>query len=185
MTRVSTGPDHSKAADPKLVTLARAGDVDAFTELVRRRQDNVRRFMRYLSGHADDGDDLAQQVFLKAWQRLSRLRSTAAFDGWLRRIMVTTWMDEARKRKLDTTRDMDLEAVPARCETPGTGADLATALTSLSPASRLCVVLAYQHGLTHEEIATATGMPLGTVKSHVSRGAARLRGLLMAYGDSG
>lgn len=57
--------------------------------------------------------------------------------------------------------------------------DLERALAKLRPPERLCVVLAYAEGMSHGEIARATGMPLGTVKSHISRGAARLRGWLV------
>ena len=59
--------------------------------------------------------------------------------------------------------------------------DLDAALARLAPQPRLCVVLAYEEGLSHPEIAALTGMPIGTVKSHISRGAARLRDLLTAY----
>jgi RNA polymerase sigma-70 factor (ECF subfamily) len=59
--------------------------------------------------------------------------------------------------------------------------DLDAALASLPRHARLCVVLAYDEGLSHPEIAALTGMPIGTVKSHISRGAARLRELLAEY----
>ena len=59
--------------------------------------------------------------------------------------------------------------------------DLDRALARLSPEERLCVVLAYNEGLSHGEISAATGMPLGTVKSHIRRGAHNLRTLLDAY----
>jgi RNA polymerase sigma-70 factor (ECF subfamily) len=61
--------------------------------------------------------------------------------------------------------------------------DLDAALAMLPPDARLCVVLAYSEGMSHAEISGSTGMPLGTVKSHVTRGAARLRELLHAYGE--
>ena len=59
--------------------------------------------------------------------------------------------------------------------------DLDGALALLPPEARLCVVLAYNDGLSHPEIAALTGLPLGTVKSHIARGAARLRETLVAY----
>jgi RNA polymerase sigma-70 factor (ECF subfamily) len=61
--------------------------------------------------------------------------------------------------------------------------DLDAALGELPPAVRVCVVLAYGEGMSHSEIVEATALPLGTVKSHINRGAARLRQLLNAYGD--
>ena len=61
--------------------------------------------------------------------------------------------------------------------------DLDAALATLQPEVRLCVVLAYSEGLSHPEIASFTGLPLGTVKTHISRGAARLREVLSDYGE--
>ena len=61
--------------------------------------------------------------------------------------------------------------------------DLDAALAALPPAARLCVVLAYSEGMSYSEIVEATAIPLGTVKSHITRGVARLRELLQAYGD--
>ena len=174
-------PDYGKDEDAALIALARARDDVAFAELVRRRQGKVRKFMRYLAGDRDDGDDLAQQVFLKAWKTIRQLRSVAAFDGWLKRIMVTTWIEQTRKRQISVDDGVDSAGILARQETPGIGLDLEAALGTLSPAERLCIVLAYHDGQTQAEIAELAGMPLGTVKSHMNRGSARLREILAAY----
>ena len=81
--------DLQKAADTLVIALACAGDDSAFGELMRRRQTRVRKFMYHLCRQTALGDDLAQQVFLKAWRSLGRLRSALAFDGWLKKIMVS------------------------------------------------------------------------------------------------
>lgn len=70
---------------------------------------------------------------------------------------------------------------PSSEPTVGERMDLLAALQLLAPAVRLCVVLAHSEGMSHGEIAETTGLPLGTVKTHVNRGSARLRELLSAY----
>ena len=164
-----------------VIALACAGDEPAFTEIVRRRHARVRRFMYRQCGESALGDDLAQQVFLTAWRSLRQLRSVAAFDGWLKRIMVTTWLEELRRRKLRFADAQDAEDDAGHTETTGERLDLDSALATLPPHVRLCIVLAYEEGLSHQEIAADTGLPLGTVKSHISRGAARLREVLAEY----
>jgi RNA polymerase sigma-70 factor (ECF subfamily) len=173
-----------QAPDPLLVALCCAGDDTAFAELMRRRQARVRKFMYHLCRHAALGDDLAQQVFLTAWRSIGQLRSAAAFDGWLKRIMVTTWLEEARRRRPDATSEVDPAEHAVHHDGTAMRLDLDAALATLQPDVRLCVVLAYAEGHAHPEIAMLTGMPLGTVKSHITRGAARLRGLLADYGDA-
>jgi RNA polymerase sigma-70 factor (ECF subfamily) len=175
--------DLKQAPDLLVIALACAGDDSAFAEVLRRRQARVRKFMYHLCRHTAQGDDLAQQVFLTAWQSLKQLRSAAAFDGWLRRIMVTTWLAEARRGKISTTSEIDPADVAVHRDSTATRMDLDTALSTLPPDMRLCVVLAYSDGLSHPEIVSLTEMPLGTVKSHISRGAARLREILADYGD--
>jgi len=155
------------------VTLAALGDDRAFAELVRRRQSTVRGLLRKLCRDATLADDLAQETFVQAWRTLSQLRSAAAFGGWLKQVAVRVWLQHARRAKLPLDPLDDADDVQAADMTGGI--DLNRALEKLKPAQRLCVVLSYGEGLSHGEIADATGWPLGTVKSHVARGGARLR----------
>lgn len=171
----------SGAAESALVALAQSGDGDAFGEIVRRRHRRVRQFMRYLSGHPNDGDDLAQQVFLKAWRSIRQLESAARLDAWLKTVMVTTWLEKARRRQVAVTTEIDPTDVAADCDRTKERLDLEAALAELPAAMRLCVVLAYHEGLTHEEIADLTGTPLGSVKSNIARGSKRLRQILRDY----
>jgi RNA polymerase sigma factor (sigma-70 family) len=173
--------DLRQAADPMVIALACAGDDGAFAEIVRRRHASVRRFMYHLCRQNSLGDDLAQLVFITAWRSLGQLRAAAAFDGWLRRIMITTWLQELRRRKLTVVTDSGAEAVDPHGGSPAMRLDLDAALAQLMPDARLCIVLAYDQGLSHPEIAALTGMPLGTVKSHLTRGTTQLRTLLTAY----
>ena len=175
--------DLQKAADTLVIALACAGDDSAFGELMRRRQSRVRKFMYHLCRQPALGDDLAQQVFLKAWRSLGSLRSAMAFDGWLKKIMVNVWLEEVRRGKLATVVDVELEDLAVQPEETAARMDLDVALSMLSPDMRVCVVLAYNEGHSHPEIAELTGLPLGTVKSNISRGCARLREILAGYGE--
>ena len=173
--------DLAQAADPLVIALACVGDARAFAEIVKRRHGRVRKFMYHLCRRPSLGDDLAQQVFLTAWRSLPQLRAASAFDGWLKRIMITTWLEEVRRQKILYAAEVDAEQAGSYRDTTAERLDLDAALALLPPEARLCVVLAYSEGLSHPEIATMTGLPLGTVKSHIARGAARLRDTLAAY----
>jgi RNA polymerase sigma factor (sigma-70 family) len=172
-----------QAPDSMVIALAAAGDDSAFAEVLRRRQARVRKFMYHLCRNTALGDDLAQQVFLTAWRSLQQLRNAAAFDGWLKRIMVTTWLEEVRRGKLHTTSEVDPAELLVHRDSTAVRMDLDAALATLPPEMRLCVVLAYNEGMSHPEIVALTGLPLGTIKSHISRGAARLREVLADYGE--
>jgi RNA polymerase sigma factor (sigma-70 family) len=166
-----------------LVALAASGDREAFSELVWRRQSWLRNLLRRLSRDAALADDLAQQVFLKAWCSLPQLKSPAAFGGWLRRMAVNTWLAEVRAARPEAA-DFDPEELADSAAYLACAAeqqDLDRALARLACDERLCVVLAYNEGMSHGEISEATSLPLGTVKSHIRRGAERLRVLLDAY----
>jgi RNA polymerase sigma factor (sigma-70 family) len=184
MVSRSSAAELRDAADPLIIALACAGDSRAFAEIVKRRQTRVRKFMYHLCRRSALGDDLAQIVFLTAWRSLPQLRSAAAFDGWLKRIMITTWLEEVRRRKLSYASEDDAGPAAGYSETTAERIDLDAALGRLPPDVRLCLVLAYNDGMSHPEIAALTGFPLGTVKSHISRGAARLREMLADYEGS-
>jgi RNA polymerase sigma factor (sigma-70 family) len=182
VTRAVSGASLGQAAEAAVVALAMSGDVAAFCELVRRRQSWLRNLLRRLCRDPALADDLAQQVFLQAWRSLPGLRSVAAFGAWLRRLALNAWLAHLRAAH-PATVTLDAEGLASAAVTlPGPERlDLDRALARLAPDERLCVVLAYSEGMSHGEISAATELPLGTVKSHVRRGAERLRALLHAY----
>ena len=165
-----------------MVALAMSGDDRAFEELVRRRQGGVRKLMWQLCGEWAAADDLAQEAFIQAWRKLRTLRSPGAFGGWLRRIAVNAFLQHVRRADVlaESAADPETHSASAGSD-PAVRMDLEKALAGLKPGERLCVVLCYGEGLSHGEIAAAAGLPLGTVKSHISRGGARLRRRLAGY----
>ena len=171
----------ARSPEALLVGLSRNGHRDAFAELVDRRQSWIRNLMRRCCGDAALADDLAQQVFLQAWRRIHQLQDAERFAPWLKRIAINTWLQQKRKSDpllgADEHRDIDA----ARRETPGIAMDLDRALTALPEDVRLCIVLSYVERMTHPEIADFTGLPLGTVKSHIRRGTQKLQAQLAAY----
>lgn len=174
--------DHERRrAEALLVAAARDGDRDAFAELVRRHQAWIRALMRRCCGDRDLADDLAQQAFLQAWRRLFQLRRSDRFGAWLKRLAISLWLQHLRKA--DTLANADtVDAVEAAWPPDATvTVDLERALAALPDAMRLCVVLSYQEGMTHGEIAEMTDLPPGTVKSHIRRGTQRLKCLLSDY----
>ena len=162
-----------------LVILARNGDDAAFGELVKLRQGALRGLMRRCCGDPALADDLAQEAFVQAWRKLTQLQSPAAFGGWLRQVAITVWLQHARRKQImmDELPEDD-SLFDARADDASERLDLERALNGLRAPERLCIVLSHAEGMTHGEIADATGLPLGTVKSHVTRGVAKLRTLL-------
>ncbi len=182
---MSAGRDfYAKCPEPILVGLARKGDRDAFAQLVRLRQSWIRNLMRRCCSDPTLADDLAQQTFLRAWRRIRQVKRPDRFGGWLKRVAVNVWLQHASKNDpLKNADDADAwdDAAPARNDVVAAGIDLDRALASLPAHPRLCLVLSYHEGMTHEEIAEVANIPAGTVKSHIRRGAQRLRARLSAY----
>lgn len=168
------------AAEALVVGLAIAGDDAAYGELVRRRQAQIRNLLRRLCRNPALADDMAQQSFLQAWRRIRTLQAPGAFGGWLRKIAVTTWLQHLRSNTVDDSPEATRDE-PAHEPTVAERLDLDRALAQLTPDVRLCIVLAHGERMSHREIAEVTDLPLGTVKSHITRGAARLRDLLRVY----
>lgn len=174
----------AEATEAALIIAAQARDQAAFGELVRRRQGWARALLRRMCNNHAEADDLAQEAFIKAWDRLKDLETPAAFPGWFRRIAVTTFLMAKRRQKAVFEVIDEASPVAAEESTPeaaaGAKIDLEKALARLSDAERLCVTLNHGEGLSHSEIVEITGLPLGTVKSHVLRGTEKLRRMLEA-----
>ena len=159
-------------------------DQNAFGELVRRYQSPVRAFLaRLTQGDAHWTDDLAQEAFLKAWQKLRTFRGEARFSTWLFGIAFNEFRTACRGRKEFSWSDTDTreEAAPTHTDLR---LDLTEALKLLHPAERAAIVLCCQNGLSHEEAAQVLDCPLGTVKTNILRGKEKLkRRLTIAYED--
>ena len=172
----------AEASEAALIVAAQAKDQAAFGELVKRRQGWARALLRRMCQSHAEADDLAQEAFIKAWDRLRDLETPAAFPGWFRRIAVTTFLMAKRRQKAVFEEITDASPLASEESTPeaaaGAKLDLERALARLSDAERLCVTLNHGEGLSHSEIVDITGLPLGTVKSHVLRGTDKLRRLL-------
>lgn len=166
-----------------LVGLSRTGNRDAFAELVTRRQTWIRNLMRRCSGDVNLADDLSQQVFMQAWRSIRQLHDADRFAPWLKRLAINMWLQN--KRRNDPLRDADehQETDSTHQDQTGVAMDLDRALNTLSDEVRLCIILSYHERMTHGEIESLTGLPLGTIKSHIRRGAQRLKKALSAYSD--
>lgn len=155
-------------------------DHNAFGELVRRYQSPVRAFLaRMTRGDSHLADDLAQETFLKAWQKLQTFRGDAKFSTWLFGIAINEFRGAARKRKELLLEE--IEELPPEPSQPEANSrsnlrlDLTEALKLLNSDERAAVVLCCQNGLSHEEAARVLDCPLGTVKTNILRGKEKLR----------
>lgn len=158
-------------------------DRQAFTQLVRRHQGMVRAQLRRLCrGDGAWADDLAQETFLQAWRKLALFRGEARFSTWLFRVAHNCFLHAYRQQpKHEVQDDLVLEQVAGPQQSPGLQRDLQRALQALPEGERVVMLYHAQMGLSHEETAAITGLPLGTVKTHATRGKARLRECLNAY----
>ena len=178
--------DHySEGPEALIVSLAIRGDRQAFAELVRRRQAWIRTLMRRCCGDTSLADDLSQQTFLQAWRKIRQLKDEGRFGSWIKRLAINEWLQYTRKHDPLGQSDSN-EALPdTRPETTSVAMDLDRAMGSLPGPVSLCIALSYHERMSHPEIEALTGIPIGTVKSHIRRGSQRLREMLSAYEETG
>ena len=164
-------------ADAELVSCALSGSDAAFSRLVERHQAAVRGFLRrMLGGGWAEADDVAQETFLAAWQSLRSLKEPAGVRAWLCGIAWRKAQDRIRSSRRGAARDhvwLETVEMPAGVS-PEDRMSVAAAMAELPADVRACVALCLADGWSHGEVSMALGLPLGTVKSHVARGRARL-----------
>ena len=170
----------SEDLDRALVAQARTGSSTAFAGLVARHQQPLRAFLRRTCGDWAMADDLAQETFLTAWERIGRLREDQSVRAWLCGIGYNKHLGLVRGTSRRGARDSRYQA--ERPPPAGAMSDerlmLERAMQVLTPEQRACVALCLAADFSHAEAAEALGLPLGTVKSHVTRGRARLAAAL-------
>jgi RNA polymerase sigma-70 factor (ECF subfamily) len=173
--------------EARRVAQARAGETAAFAALVDANQQAVRGFLRRLTGNWADADDLAQEAFLTAWRRLDRFDGRASFRVWVCGIGYRLARDARRAGRRRMARDAAWNATQDEASQPGSASearlDVRAALAQLPMEQRAAVALCLGDAMSHTEAAEALNLPLGTVKSHVTRGRARLQAALSSAED--
>jgi RNA polymerase sigma factor (sigma-70 family) len=163
--------------DVELCSHSAMGERRAFGELVRRHGSAVRGVLRRMGAQGAEADDVAQDAFLTAFERIAEFRGEGTFAAWVKKIAARLYLRRLqRDRRLGamTAEAMENEADIVHGDADAT-IDLEEALKVLSATERLCVTMCFGAGLSHTEAAEALNLPLGTVKSHVKRGLEKLR----------
>jgi RNA polymerase sigma-70 factor, ECF subfamily len=171
------------AAEHELVRAARGGDIAAFEQLYRSSVRLVYALCLRMAGDAARAEELTQDVFVRAWRKLSTFRGDSAFATWLTRLAVNVVLTERRVRgrrdqRFPLSGEMETLPVPAPGAHPGTALDLETAIARLPEQARRVFVLHDVEGWQHAEIARLMGLAVGSCKSHLHRARALLREVL-------
>ncbi len=160
------------------VTLAQSGDSHAFERLYRQHVNRVHSLVRRMVPDAD-ADEMTQDVFVRAWQKLGGFRGESAFGTWLHRLAVNLMMEQraalGRSRKRWSGDDAAIADHPARRDTIDEGLDLDDAVGRLPDGMRQVFVLYDVEGYQHDDIATLLGISIGTSKSQLHRARMALR----------
>ena len=166
--------------DREAIEASQRGDREAFDRLVQRYQRDVYRLCyRYLNNH-EDADDVAQEVFLRAYRAIGRFRGESAFSTWLYRIAVNACLNFRSARRPPAVE------VPDAIPDPRPGAQslverdersrrVRDAVSRLPEKQRATVILKVYHDLTHEEVAGILGATVGTVKANLFHALANLK----------
>ncbi len=179
-----------------LIEKSKNGDVEAFEELILTYQKKILNFTYRMLGDIGDAEDVAQEVFLKAYRAISGFDGKSSFSTWIYKIASNTAMDELRKRKRRGTdknislygEDEDGEfelPISDEADAPYTSLRkkeaqkaLWRAIEKLNDEYKTVIVLRDIQNISYEEITKVTGLSLGTVKSRISRGRLILRKIL-------
>lgn len=166
----------NETSDEELVArVVAAEDTSAFETLVRRHQSRVRNWLRQLTRDPARADDLAQDTFIRAWQRLRTFQGRGKFVSWVMKIAFNCFLQARRKPDYGPAvelqeRDADNVVVPF-LESP----DVDKMLAVLAPDERHVMILCYAHGMSHGDVSEVLDIPLGTVKSHAQRAKTKIR----------
>lgn len=183
---VQRGVMIGREEDLSLVAACRAGDNEAFGELVRRYQDRLYPTALRLTGSNEDALDLLQEAFLRAYRKLGRFRGDSSFYTWLYRLTVNLALSARRRRplhgqtygssvNLDLTADPTLGDPALPLERAERERQVQQALNDLAPDHRAVLVMKDLDGMRYEEIAETLGVPIGTIRSRLHRARSELR----------
>jgi RNA polymerase sigma-70 factor, ECF subfamily len=181
-----------------LVQAAKAGDVNAFEDLVKRYDRNVFRIAQHITQNREDAEDVVQDAFLKAYRNLAQFQGQSKFYTWLVRIAVNEALMKLRKRRPERMVSLDEDVKTEEDSVPREVADwspnpeqqynqaelkeiLGKTIQGLPPSFRTVFVLRDVEGLSTEETAEALELSIPAVKSRLLRARLQLRERLNRY----
>ena len=196
---LTTGDSHSDLA---LIERCKSGEMAAWDQLIRRYEKSVYKFAYSLCRNHEEAGDIAGQVFLRLYQNLHTFRNEASFTSWLFRIVRNTYLDLCVRPA--HRGHLSLDAGPANDNEPSAGRDimdpspspeavclenetaqlLAKAIHHLPAYQRQVLRMYHTEGKSYEEIAEATGLSIGTVKSRLNRARTMLRERLAPFQET-
>ena len=190
------------SADTVLVLRCQKDDYDAFNEIVARYKDGIFNYIRRMISNPDDVEDIAQEVFVRAFASIKTFRREANLKTWLYRIATNLCVDKYRRggveKKFLTPLEYEEDDESKCVELPDSANDpqlvyertelqavVQNALSKLPDKLRAAALLYDIEGMTYEEIAESLGCPVGTVKSRLFNARIQLKGLLKPYMENG
>jgi len=184
----STLPPDVQPLEPSDAVLAAGGDRRAFERLYRTHVARVYALCARMCADRALAEELTQDVFVRAWEKLASFRGESSFGTWIHRVAVNVVLNRVQTEKRDRRRsagsDDDGEDViaslPARPTAPGDRMDLERAIAGLPPGARRVFVLHDVEGFKHEEIAEQLGITSGGSKAQLHRARLLLREALTA-----
>jgi RNA polymerase sigma-70 factor (ECF subfamily) len=171
-TAGSSGPESD-------VALAAAGDRVAFERLYRANVNRVFSICVRMVSDRNAAEDLVQDVFVRAWEKIGQFRGESAFTTWLHRLAVNVVLNnrkgEGRRKSRTDSEEDRIDTLPGRSTIPGLRMDLENAIATLPPGAKRVFVLHDVEGYKHEEIATMLGVTSGGSKAQLHRARMLLR----------
>jgi RNA polymerase sigma-70 factor, ECF subfamily len=181
-------PDATEVNDERdLIVRVQAGDRSAFDLLVRRHLPRARLIAKRLMQNPDDADDLVQDAFLRALERIGTFDASRAFEPWFTRLLVNLGRDQHRKQAVRRTESHDPDAIPGgtrpdrEAERSALRSSLSQALESLPDRQRLIVTLFEIDGRSTEEIAGMLNVRQVTIRWHLHQARRALREALKGW----
>jgi RNA polymerase sigma-70 factor (ECF subfamily) len=166
-------PAAERPGAPAMAGDVTAGGVDGFERLYREHVGRVFALCLRMTGDRRDAEELTQDVFVRAWEKLPTFRGESALGTWLHRIAVNAALERLRSDRRRTARvepgEDAVRLAAARASSPDERLDLETAIAALPPGARTVFVLHDVEGYRHEEIAALTGAAVGTMRAQLHR----------------
>lgn len=163
------------------VRAAQRGDADAFGRLYRRHVGRINALALRLTADRARAEELVQDAFVRAWEKLASFRGESAFGTWLHRLTVNLFLVQLRGRQRRGAHEELMDELPEPALDPegeGLGRegrmDLEAAIARLSPGARTAFVLHELEGYSHEEIAAMSGVAAATIRAQLFRARKRL-----------